>query len=359
LFGGCVAFSINYDIYDIDSYFLLAYWVTALWAAVGLLATLIWLLRAMGMGARVAWPIAAVAPLGLLAVHGTSVDESDNHLVEDYTKNMFAAFEPNALVLSYQWDYWVSAAYYVQLVRGQHRGVAIVDKELLRRSWYFDQLEHHYPWLIQNSRAEVDAFKRELYKFEHDITYDPATIQETFVGMIHSFIKKSLPTRPVYVTQEIEPELTGPLQRVPKGLAFRVYEDRDFHPTPLPKYDFRPFDRSGRLEDALKRFYATSLVARGMYYYVHRSPQTIDALKEALRLDPTLTQAQKMLESVEKNGFPPPGMGPMGMPPGMRLPPGAQLRPGTPGGLPPGVRMMRPPPGTMPPGMAPPTPTPP
>ena len=45
-----------------------------------------------------------------------NVDESKNHLVEDYTHNMFASLRPGAVVLSFQWDYWVSAAHYYQLV---------------------------------------------------------------------------------------------------------------------------------------------------------------------------------------------------------------------------------------------------
>jgi hypothetical protein len=180
---------------------------------------------------------------------------------------MFASFQPHALVLSYQWDFWVSASYYFQMVKGERLDVTVVDKELLRRSWYLLQLERTHPWLIEQSREEVDAFSKELYKFEHDLPYDPAVIQARFVRMIQSFGEKSLSSRPVYVTSEIEPEFTAGFQRVPEGLAFRLVTDGGFHETKAPEYKIRPLRRTGRLEDMLKSLYLASLNARGTYYY--------------------------------------------------------------------------------------------
>jgi hypothetical protein len=123
-------------------------------------------------------------------------------------------------VISYQWDFWVSASYYYQVVKGVRQDIAVVDKELLRRSWYLLQLERRYPWLIQASRAEVEAFNRELIKFEHDTPYNPTVIQARYADMISSFISKTISSRPVYVTSEIEPEFTTGFQRIPEGLAF-------------------------------------------------------------------------------------------------------------------------------------------
>ncbi|MBM2839763.1 MAG: hypothetical protein HW412_291, partial [Bacteroidetes bacterium] len=272
LFLTCVFYSINYDIHDIDSYFLLAYVCVAIWSGFALFRILV---RSRGMGAvpyRVVGCLIAAVSLAPIAVHYKMNDESSNYLVEDYTKNMLASFQPNALVLSYQWDFWVSAAYYFQIVKGEHPDVAVVDKELLRRSWYLLQLERRYPWLIQQSRLEVDAFSKELYKFEHDLPYDPAVIQARFVQMILSFVEKSMSSRPVYVTHEIEAEFTAKLQRVPEGLAFRLVADSSFHESVLPDYVIRPFQRRGRLEDMMKNLYLSSLNARATYYHRYGHP---------------------------------------------------------------------------------------
>jgi hypothetical protein len=185
-------------------------------------------------------------------------------------------------VISYQWDFWVSASYYYQIVKGLRPDIAVVDKELLRRSWYFLQLGKHYPWLMQPSRPEIEAFNQELYKFEHDLPYNPAIIQSRYVEMIRSFISQSMTSRPVYVTPEIEAEFTTGFQRVPEGLAFRLTYDTSFHGTEFSGYQIRPFERGGRLEDMTKNLYVSSLNARASYYYRHGVHLVSETLPKAM-----------------------------------------------------------------------------
>jgi len=266
LFLSCVFYSINYDIHDIDSYFLLAYVCVAVLSGFALFRICSWV---QAIPARVVGFLVILVSLAPLGVHYEMNDESANYLVEDYTKNMFASVKPNALVISYQWDFWVSASYYYQVVKGIRQDIAVVDKELLRRSWYLLQLERRYPWLIRESKKEVDAFNQELYKFEHDTPYNPSIIQARYVEMISSFISKTMTSRPVYVTSEIEPEFTSGFQRIPEGLAFRLVNDTSFHGTDFYRYDVRPFARRGRLEDMVKNLYLSSLNSRALYYYKH------------------------------------------------------------------------------------------
>jgi hypothetical protein len=269
LFVGCVFYSINYDIHDIDSYFLLAYLCIALWAGYGLYQIGLWLLKGSVRAASVRTGLLFLPGIVAVVLNLGKVNQRDNHLVEDYTMNMFASLQPGALVFSYQWDYWVSASYYFQLVDGMRPDLVVIDKELLRRSWYLRQLGSRYPWLIQRSREEVDGFLREVDKFEHDLPYDPDVIQARYVRMIASFIDRNLQDRPVYVTSEIEPEFTAGLQRVPEGLAQRLYRDTLFHPTTFPPLEYRAFPRKGREEDMIRRLYAEALAARAYYYVKH------------------------------------------------------------------------------------------
>ena len=272
LFVTCVLYSINYDIHDIDSYFLLAYFCVAIWSGVGFLRLYEWVQHSSTIQPGVGGALIVAMSLAPVGVHYKMNDESSNNLVEDYTKNMFASLKPDALIISYQWDYWVSAAYYFQIVESYRDDVAVVDKELLRRSWYLLQLERRYPWLIQHSRPQVEAYSKELYKFEHDTPYDPSVIQSRYVEMILSFISANIGSRPVYVTSEIEPEFTTGFQRVPEGLAFRLAADTLFHGSDLPHYEIRPFGRRGRLEDMVKNLYVSSLKNRAVYYYQHGFP---------------------------------------------------------------------------------------
>jgi len=264
-FAFCVLYAVNYDIQDIDPYFLLAHMMIGLWGGCGLLAVGHWWVRVWGWGRTVAAALLLLSGFLPLGMHYRDVDQSENRLVEDYTRNVFLSLAPNALVLSYQWDYWVSASYYYQNVRSVRRDVTVVDKELLRRSWYLRELEVQKPWLIRASQGEVDAFRRELEKFEKGLPYNPAVIQARFVEMITSFLSRSRLSRPVYVTGEIEAEFTPGYQRVPEGLAFRLEPDTLFHEPRMPDLVVRPLEREGRLEDMIRRLYAQAFFAHGEY----------------------------------------------------------------------------------------------
>lgn len=296
LFLGCVLYSINYDIHDIDSYFLLAYAVTAMWIAFGALTVIRKIKNQFNQMAL------GVVLVGMpVYVHYGRVDESKNFVVEDYTMNMFASLEPNALVLSYQWDYFVSASYYYQLVERIRPDVVVLDKELFRRSWYFQQLELQYPWLIERSRTEVNAFLQELHKFEHELPYNPPIIQARFEAMILSFLEKNFGERPVYVTHEIEPEFTRGFQRIPQGLAFQLSRDTSLHRTRPVDFTIRDFPKSSKYTETVKTMYATSYTNQAIVASYFKDGQTAaDFLTKALLIKPDYMMARDLLQRLQR-----------------------------------------------------------
>lgn len=299
MFVVCVLYAINYDIQDIDSYYLLAYVCMGMWAAAGLLVAGGWLVRAIGMPWRVVGALMVVAGSLPCAVHYRAVDGSSDHLVEDYTANMFASLQPGALVLSYQWDYWVSASYYVQEVRRERRDVLVIDKELLRRSWYLKELAAKAPVFMEKVAMEVDLFGRELAKFEQGVPYDGQVIEARYVGMIRAMIARGMEERAVYVTSEIEPEFTTGMVRVPEGLAMRVVADTLFHPTPLKEFRARPYARGGRLEDMIWRLYGGAYLARGDYYLLHGlAEEAKNAYLWGISMDPTSMELRSRLSGL-------------------------------------------------------------
>jgi hypothetical protein len=239
--------------------------MAVLWAGVGLY----WLGRSLGprFGRRRAWAAALLFVPALLsaALHYRGADASEDFAVEDYTRNMFASFERESVVLSYQWDYWLSASYYLQLVRAERPDVVVIDKELLRRSWYVGELRRRFPSVTGPCAAEIEAFLRELEKFERGLPYAPGVIQGRFEEMIRALIGRSLQTRPVYVTPEIEPEFTAGYQRVPWGLAQRLFADTLAHNAPFPQFEHRPLRKRAEMDQNVARFYASAHLMWGEY----------------------------------------------------------------------------------------------
>ena len=301
LFLGCVLYAINYDIHDIDSYFLLAYLTIALWAAFGF-RHLIGVTRSKrarlllaGLGA------AAIIAEGVL--NAPKVTLSDMTLVEEYTRDMFRSVGPNAVILTYEWDYFVSASYYAQHVDGLRPDVVVIDKELMRRSWYYRQLEREHPWLIAQSRAEVDAFLFELRKFENNLPYNPQTIEFRFSSLIRSFIERNLPARPVYATPEIEAQYLTNFRRVPSGLADRLVPlAADSARTPaMVTLDFAPRvpARRDSYVDGIIGLYSGAYVRSALYAATRgERDDARGLLRRSLEIEPRNSDALRLAESI-------------------------------------------------------------
>jgi hypothetical protein len=299
---GCIAYSINYDIQDIDSYFLLAYIVSGVLIFFGIFGLLEFLPEHLATRSFILVSLLLLAfPILQLLDNRGRVSEADNYLVADYTHNVFSNTATNAFVLSYQWDYFVASSLYFQLVRHERPDLTIVDKELLRRSWYFIYLKDRFPWLIARSNHEVDAFLAELYKFEHDLPYDAGVIEARYIGMINSFIDQSINDRPVYLGPEIEPEFGQRYMKMPAGLFFRLSQVVDsIRVTPI-ETRYRPTTYESRLTSGLRGLYARMLTATGAHFLARNQlSDAADCVNKALLVDSTYVPARAIWEQINR-----------------------------------------------------------
>ncbi len=293
LFAGCLLFAVNYDINDIESYFLLAYLATALAASAGLYA----ILTALNGRRRLALLALSGIFLGWQAVRTyPAADQSAVRVVEQYARSILASADPGGIVISYQWDYFVSATYYLQVVEGFRPDVIVVDKELLRRSWYIGYLRNRYPALLEGLGTESEALLAELRKFERGLPYDPRTIESRYAGLIAGMISRHYSARSVYVTAEIEPQYTPGYVRVPHGLSFRLRREGDADLWRDVPVVIDPPSRTDRYTDGI-----TGLAARaelGTALYLERRgmlPDAIRAAGRALAIRPDFPEARTLL----------------------------------------------------------------
>lgn len=302
-FVGCVAYSINYDIYDIDSYFLLAYIAIGAFVFSGILFLLGIAWRRYKAAVRIGSLLLLLTlPVLQFVRNYSSVNESDNFLTEDYVRTVFSNAEPKALFITYQWDYFVSPSIYYQIVEKERPDITVIDKELLRRSWYFIHLKNRFPWLIERSQEKVNAFLLELNKFEHDLPYDPRVVEERYIAMINDFIDKSMVDRPVYVGPEIEPEFGARLVRVPSGLMLRLTATPDSVVVATPKVFYRTASINTRLTVGIRGLYAKMLTATGMLFLrQNRQSDGRYCLERAISVDPTFQPAKSLLQNLSSN----------------------------------------------------------
>lgn len=264
-------YSVNYDIVDIDSYFLFNYILIALFISTGvyyLLKTFAKFLRSRQL------LISASVVIGLLPliINYNSVDQSGQFTFEDYTKTILNSVEKNSIILSYQWDYFISASYYYQYVENYKKDVAVIDKELLRRSWYYNQLKKNFPDVIQNIDEEVKKFLEALKPFERDENYNPNILELRYRNVMTNLILKN-PNRDFYIGLELvanelqkgEFILPTGYQIVPHLLLFKAVQSNDYVPAPEPNFEIKFSTNENRYTQFIKETIGRMLSYRILY----------------------------------------------------------------------------------------------
>lgn len=201
LIAGNLMISFGYAIPDIESYFVPTFIALSILIAVGLAAVI----KNVSEKSSFALLLLPVVPLALNLEQN---DLSDHRAVESYTEWTLANAEPNAIIFTRQWDFLCSAFWYQQTVEGVRPDVAMIDKELLRRTWYLPYLQQRYPDIFEGAEQAIDGYRPWLAQFESDaesFNANPrngAEIQRRFVALLNSIVEAN-PDRPIYLTPEI------------------------------------------------------------------------------------------------------------------------------------------------------------
>jgi len=227
---GSALYAVNYNVHDADSYFLLTFLALILLAGMGVMFLV--------QQRKELATISLLLPLIAIAINFQHNNKRNETLVVDYTKTMIEPLEPNALVLSAQWDYFCSAFWYLQRFEGLRPDVVMIEKELLRRTWYVRAVQRQYPEIAEKCRNEMEAFLEDLEQFEAGKPYNQIRIQARWIAMLNALIEKNMNERPVYLTTDVlqtEPEVATAYKKVPQGFALRV----STQDTLLPMGDFR------------------------------------------------------------------------------------------------------------------------
>jgi hypothetical protein len=284
----CIAYAINYSIHDIDSYFVTAFVGLFVFIALGL-----WQIAKLYPKAVYSF---LVLPFIALGINYSYNDRSDDVLVPEYTKMLFSKLEPNAIILSSQWDFWLSAAWYMQRVEGFRKDVVIIDKELLRRTWYIEQLKRWYPNQITVCQKAIDDYLIDLEIFESGQDYNPASIQNKYINLLRCFIESNINKHNIYTTVDVletEAAAFEGYEKIASGFAFKLTNNKTVqkvtaHDIKIDKFVKSVNKNEGHLVDAIKTNAAIALVNLGRYALMQGDKvEARIAFEKAYKIDPT------------------------------------------------------------------------
>lgn len=268
-FLSTMLYSINYDIHDIDSYFLLAFVMIAFFSALGAIK----LFSMKGASQKVAMAILGVLLAIQFYFNYDKVNQSGIYTFEDYTKELMNSVSENAVIFSYQWDFFISASYYYQFVEDYRTDVRIVDKELLRRSWYYNQLNNYDPILLDGVKNEVDQFLIALQPFERGENFDAQKLESLYRTIMTKLISTNIERRDFYIAPElVEQEMKRGEFSLPPGYSlvpdlflFKVVNGNEYVPAADPDFKIRFPENRNHYLDSIERFVGTILSNRAAY----------------------------------------------------------------------------------------------
>jgi Protein O-mannosyl-transferase TMEM260-like len=321
-----LAYALNYDIAeDKDAYYLPTFIALAIAAGLGAARVLEAGARRPPLAGAALAAVVAAVPAASLVANLPYTNRSHYFIAHDYVDNILSTVGHDGLLLTSDWQVY-SPFLYVRHVEGARPDVAVIDVNLLRRSWYFAYLEREYPGLMGAARRQVDLFLEDLKRWEQD----PGVYQRDvdlnrrintrFYDMLAAMVAAHLPSGPVYVTEDVpamDRDLAARLaayRQIPQGLVFQVTAAKGFVPPADPPLEMRGlFDHTIAFEpdDVVRAkvapVYLNMLVNRGRYLAANGLRDRAEALFErVLALDPGDAAAR---ESLAARGAPAAGGG--------------------------------------------------
>ncbi len=207
-------YTINYAIPDIEPYYIPGF---------------VSLLFVCGYGLNIfrkyiQWYILIPVAIVILLINYPVCTLKNNTFGLDYALLHIAQLPEKSLLLCSYWDIY-SPTIYLRKVKNFRRDLMVIDKELLRRTWYIKYLKNEYPDFCSLAEKEINDYLVELLKFEYGRPYDPNVIQTKYIKMLEKFVEVkesndvffALPF-PDYDLNNVKPDYL----RIPCGLNYLV-----------------------------------------------------------------------------------------------------------------------------------------
>ncbi len=177
-------------------------------------------------------------PFLLLKKNYFEADRSKNYFAYDFASNLQRSVKKDAIILTDVWDHY-SPYLYLRYIEGKRPDVVYLDKELCRRSWYFDYVKTAHPDLFRTSEEEIKEFIKEVYPFENQLSFDPFVIQEAYINMLNSFFVKNYGQKPIYDDLVGEKKIGKMFAKIPEGLVYSLKDSVKYYPFDFPDFQLR------------------------------------------------------------------------------------------------------------------------
>jgi len=181
--------------------------------------------------------------------------------------------DKKSIVLSYQWDFFISASYYFQNVENFRKDVIVIDKELLRRSWYYNQLKRNHPDIFSGLESAVRMFLDALKPFERSENYNDKLLESLYRQIMTKIVSTNIDKYSIYLAPEMvdnemqkgEFNLPPNYYLVPDIFLFRVVRTKEYIPANDPGFQIQVPERRDYYVNFIEEKTGSMLARRAIY----------------------------------------------------------------------------------------------
>ncbi len=276
----------NYEIVDIESYYLPMIMMFSIFITIGTVFLVNSILKYNIRSGTLKF--VATAALILIPL----LNFTDNFFVSDRNNKTFArrgvndmlrSMEPNSLAFIENWDFY-SPWLYFRFEDSLRRDIILLDKELMRRSWYIDFIKRNHPGIYEHSKEYFEEFLRQVEPFEKSLPFNSDVIDKAYYGMLHGIVENETKRRSVYTNILNDRKFTSVLLLVPSGILFKVAATDTFMRTRDSAFDKafwgNKFVHREQRIAALLSYYKNSFSARERYCRYFNQDEEADYYKK-------------------------------------------------------------------------------
>jgi hypothetical protein len=262
---------LNYEIGDIESYYLPLIIALSIFAAFGFINIYIYLQTKFKNDFNVLDGLiilVAVLPLFNLVMNFEDVDCSRKTFARQGVIDIANSMPGGGVALVENWDF-VSPWLYMHFEENYRTDVVMLDKELMRRSWYIDFIKRKFPEIYNRSKTEFEEFLRQVEPFERNRPYNPQVIDRAYYGMLLAVIGNESRVGQAYTNIIDDRNLLLRYPIVPEGVLFRFASQEEYRAIPRHKFNEGLWGDSRIKRDKrvayLLSFYERAFDARSRY----------------------------------------------------------------------------------------------
>ena len=266
-----LVYALNYQIVDIDAYYLPLYISTAIFMSIGLIYAISNIkskIKSRGLRMLLILILCAFFSLFNLMANFRKSDKSHKYYAVQAATDIVRSMESGGMAILENWDFY-SPWLYLRFEEGFAKETVLLDKELMRRSWYMDFIKRNHPEIYERSEESIEKFLKEVRPFEENRQFNPEIIDKAYYGMFRAIIINESKYRAVYTNVLSDQKFAVLQELTPDGILYRFHDPRQYLQRPEFVFDEKGWSSSDVFRDfrvkSVLSYYRRAFSAREQY----------------------------------------------------------------------------------------------